>query len=300
MIPLVSVITVNYKQAEITRQMLQSLQNVTWPNLEVIVVDNASGSKSINQVCSEFSGITLIKSVLNRGFAGGNNLGILQAKGDFILLLNNDTEVEPDFIERLVETFSLDSSIGAVSPKIKYFDNPHIIQYAGYTELNPFNLRMKAYGSKQKDEGRWDKIKETPYAHGCAFMIKRSALEKVGMMYEKYFLYYEEHDWSISIRKAGFKIMYQPKSVVYHKESISVKKNSPLKTYYMNRNRILLMRRQFSLLKQIAPTLYLLLLSIPVKTAQYILKRQKAHLQAYLKAIFWNLSHTKNSIKWIG
>lgn len=295
--PLVSIITINYKQAEVTNQLLESLQKLHWQNIEIIVVDNASGEEDLNKLDTRWNKVSLIKSKSNLGFAGGNNLGIKQAKGDYILLLNNDTEVPPLFLEQMVELLESDPTIGAVSPKIKFFYDQQRIQYAGFTAMNPFTLRMNAIGSKQIDNGDYDEVKETHYAHGCSMMVPRKVIEKVGMMAEDYFLYYEEHDWCTKIKKAGYKIFYQPKSVVLHKESISVSKNSPMKTYYLNRNRILYMRRNLSWFNKLCSTLFLCFISIPKNIIAYLSRSEYDHLKAYSDAILWNLLGKKNQ-KW--
>ena len=158
-------------------------------------------------------------------------------------------------------------------------------------------LRMYAIGNKKPDSNIYDQIKETPYAHGCAMMVRREVINHVGLMPEEYFLYYEEHDWSASIRRFGYKIFYQPKSIVFHKESVSVQKESVLKTYYLNRNRILFMRRNFGLSSKIIASIYLLLISVPKNLLSFLLKREFGHLKAYVNALFWNISHA-NNLKW--
>ncbi len=298
--PFISIVTINYGQSKVTNQLLDSLQKLTWPNFEILIVDNNSENEDYKHINTAYSNTQLIRSDYNRGFAGGNNLGIKYAKGDYILLLNNDTEVVSGFIEPMVEIFDNEPDAGIVSPKIKFFYNPNYIQYAGFTPMNPFTLRMNAIGSKKNDDGSFDTVNETPFAHGCAMMIRADVIRKVGLMPEEYFLYYEEHDWSTSIRRAGYKIFYQPKSVVFHKESISVQKSSPLKTYYLNRNRILYMRRNFSVLNRIASWTYLLLVSIPVNLVRYILASDNKHLKAYRSAILWNFrdnSHIAPGLK---
>lgn len=285
----VSIITVNYKQAEVTNQLLASLQQLTWPEIEIIVVDNNSGRENADRIDTGYSNTRLIKNTQNLGFAGGNNVGIAVSTGKYILLLNNDTEVEPGFIEPMIELFEQNPDIGAVSPKIKFFHNPGIIQYAGFTRMNPFTLRMNAVGSRQPDNGLYDRSEETCFAHGCAMMVPRRVINEVGLMPEAYFLYYEEHDWSTAIKRKGYKIYYQPLSVVYHKESVSVQKDSLLKTYFLNRNRILYMRRNYTMFHRVAATFYLLLISVPKNMISFLVKRKHEHLKAYWSAMIWNI-----------
>jgi GT2 family glycosyltransferase len=182
----------------------------------------------------------------NLGFAGGNNWGIRQAKGEYIFIVNNDTEITPDLLHQLIAPFYKDPTIGVTSPKIKYFFEPGIIQYAGFNPMNPFTGRTSTVGDKEADNGQYDLSGPTFGAHGCAMMVKRGVIEKTGMFPEVFFLYYEEWDWSARIRKAGYKIWYTAEATIYHKESMSVGKQNPMKVYYHTRNRILYIRRNSS------------------------------------------------------
>lgn len=294
---LISIITINFNQSGVTNQLLKSLKKISWPNYEIIVIDNGSENEDYKNIDTSDPHVKLICKYKNLGFAGGNNVGLKAAKGDFLLLLNNDTEVAPDFIEPMVELFEKHTQAGAVSPKIKFFDQPELIQYAGYGRLNPFTLRLKGIGFKKYDDGSFDKVAQTNYAHGCAMMIPRHVLETVGKMTEDYFLYYEEHDWSAAISRKGFQIWYQPNSLVLHKESVSVKKGSVLKTYFINRNRILFMKRNLSFTQKLFSSLYLFLVSIPYNILKYALKKEFNHLKAYRDSIIWNINH-KTKEKW--
>ena len=289
--PTVSIITINYKQAIVTNQLLASLQKLTWPELDVIVVDNNSGQESTDKIDTGYSNTSLIINSENLGFAGGNNVGIKASSGEYILLLNNDTEVIPGLIEPMIELLEKDSRIGAVSPKIKFYHHPDLIQYAGFTPMHPLTLRMRAHGYKEQDQGQHDQGGETSFAHGCAMMIPRRVVSQVGMMPEEYFLYYEEHDWSTAIRRQGYKIYYEPRSLVYHKESVSVQGESLLKTYFLNRNRILYMRRNHPYFQRVVATLFLLLISIPKNMITYLVNQQGNHLKVYCQALIWNLSN---------
>ncbi|MEX0315067.1 MAG: glycosyltransferase family 2 protein [Allomuricauda sp.] len=289
--PLVSIITINYNESEVTLDMLQSLKGLTYPNIEVIVVDNASPNDNPDVIKEQFPEVCLIKSKENLGFAGGNNLGVKAAKGEFLLFINNDTIVPEGFIEPLVETLRGDETIGMVSPKIKFHWNPELIQYAGYTPMNHWTIRNSSIGYHQKDDGRFDTAGETESIHGAAMMVPRTVVDKVGMMTEIYFLYYEEHDWAEMIKRAGYKIYYQTKSNILHKESISTGKFSPLKTYYISRNRILFARRNFKPLQLGISLLFQCLVSIPKNSLQFLLKKELQHFKAFWKAISWNLTH---------
>ena len=289
--PLVSIITIKYNESGVTLEMLRSLSNLSYKNVEIIVIDNASPNDDPDVIKTEFPEVNLIKSPKNLGFAGGNNLGVKVAKGTYFLFINNDTIVPKNCIEPLVETLQNDAQIGMVSPKIKFHWNPTLIQYAGYTPMNHWTIRNNSIGYHQKDDGNFDVAGETASIHGAAMMVPRKVVEDVGMMTEIYFLYYEEHDWAEMIKRSGYKIYYQPKSYILHKESLSTGKFSPLKTYYIARNRIVFARRNFNAFQLFVSMLFQFFISIPKNTLTFILKRQFQHLNAFWKAILWNLSH---------
>lgn len=289
--PLVSIITINYNESQVTLEMLDSLQKSNYKNLEVIVVDNASPNDNPDRIKEEYPEINLIKSAENLGFAGGNNLGVKIATGEYLFFINNDTIVPENCIAPLVQTLQKDEKIGMVSPKIKFHWDSSLIQYAGYTAMNHWTIRNHSIGYHQKDDGSFDKEGETHSIHGAAMMVPRRVIDKVGMMTEIYFLYYEEHDWAEMVKRAGYTIYYQPKSYILHKESVSTGKFSPLKTYYIARNRILFARRNFNMLPLLISLLFQSMVSIPKNMLFFLAKRQFKHLIAFWKAITWNLKN---------
>jgi len=232
---------------------------------------------------------TLYLSDTNRGFAGGNNWGMDFAKGDFILIINNDTEVTPNLIEQLLIPFKIDNLTGIVCPKIKYFYDKNKIQYAGFSPMNPVTGRTRTIGNREEDRGQFDEMKPTSGAHGAAMMVKKQLIEKVGRFPEKFFLYYEEWDWATRALKAGYKIYYQGFATVYHKESISVGKLNPMKEYYLTRNRILYMRRNSSGLRLAAFTVFFALFTFPKTIVKHLIKGNLAFLKAFLRGINDNL-----------
>jgi len=289
--PKVSIITINFNQTEVTCQLLTSLQKVTYPNFEVIIVDNASVKDDPDPISTRFPEFQLVKSPVNLGFAGGNNLGILRSVGSYILLLNNDTEVDPGFLEPLVQRLEADSSIGMIGPKIRFHHSPEIIQFAGYSPMSGITLRQHLTGYRQKDTGQFDEPGETYATHGAAMMVPRRVIEKVGLMAEQYFLYYEEHDWCHRIRKAGFRAWYEPDSLVFHKESISTGKDSPFKTYYLTRNRILFARRNFRGGEKLLSLIYLGLIVTLKDSVTYLVKGQFKWVKSVIKGAIWHLTH---------
>lgn len=237
-----SVITVNYNGLKYTCELIDS---ITFSNdMEVIVVDNGTREDEASVIEQLYPNVIVIRSNKNLGFAGGNNLGIKAAKGKYLFLINNDTILDSSFNTKLL-TERLDSQpeIAIVCPKIRFSWSNRPIQFAGYTNLSTITLRNRAIGCGEEDHGQYDFPHPTPYAHGAAMLIKREALEKVGLMPECYFLYYEELDWSLMFTRSGYKIWYDPSCTVYHKESQTTGQNSPLRNYYITRNRLLFAQR---------------------------------------------------------
>jgi GT2 family glycosyltransferase len=280
--PLISVITINYNGLEHTRGMLASFRKISYPNVEIIVVDNAS-KEDPSILLEEFPEIILVKNPKNEGFAGGNNRGIEVAKGSYFFLINNDTEVSPNVMEGLLERADSSERVGMVCPKINYFDDPSIVQYAGFTNISLITGRGKGIGYLEKDQGQYQEPRITHLAHGAAMFIPRKVVEHVGMMAELYFLYYEEMDYCERIKKAGYEIWYEPSASILHKESMSVGKNSLLKTFYMSRNRWIYLRRNVEWPIFLFTSLYYFFVAIPKNFISHLFKGEFDHAQAYLK-----------------
>ena len=206
------------------------------------MVDNASNNQEAEVIAKRYPQVKVIQSGHNLGFAGGNNLGIQAAQGKYLFLVNNDTVFKDFNIQALIDRIESSTEIGVVCPKIRFAWGNNPIQFAGYTTLSKITVRNLAIGFGEDDHGQYDTAHPTPYAHGAAMLIRRDAIEKVGLMPKCYFLYYEELDWSMMFTRAGYQIWYEPKCTIYHKESQATGQNSPLRTYYLTRNRLLLVR----------------------------------------------------------
>jgi GT2 family glycosyltransferase len=215
-------------------------------DLEVIVVDNASEKDEASLISAKYPQVKVIRSSQNLGFAGGNNLGIKAAQGKYLFFINNDTIFKEFNVQALIDRLDSSPKIAVVCPKLRFSWGNNPIQFAGYTPLSKITVRNQAIGFSEEDHGQYDVPHPTPYAHGAAMLIKREAIDKVGLMPECYFLYYEELDWSMMFTRAGFEIWYDPACTVYHKESQATGQNSPLRTYYIVRNRLLLVKRNWN------------------------------------------------------
>ena len=254
----ISIITVNYNGLKDTCALIDSIPFNE--QMEVIVVDNASKKDEGAVVKERYPHVKVIQSTENLGFAGGNNLGIKASSGDYLFFINNDTVLHPEDwnLQALINRLDSSEQIGVVCPKIRFAWNNHPIQFAGYTPLSSITLRNHSIGFGEEDYGQHDTPHPTPYAHGAAMMVKRSVIEKVGMMPECFFLYYEELDWSMMISRAGYEIWYEPACTIYHKESQTTGQNSPLRTYYITRNRLLFVKRNYQGINKYLSYIYLI------------------------------------------
>jgi GT2 family glycosyltransferase len=294
--PLISIITLNYNQSAVTVDFLKSSLDLTYPNYEILVCDMASSDKPGDIIHPElYKNTRLLLSDKNLGFAAGNNWGMNQAKGDYFFIVNNDTILTSDILERLLQPFQDNPRIGVTCPKILYHSAPDTIQYAGFAPMNRYTGRTLAIGDHEKDRGQHDQPGPTSGAHGCAMLVKREVAEDTGRFPEKFFLYYEEWDWSARLLKKGYQIWYTADARIYHKESMSVGKANPMKLYYLTRNRILYMRRNSSGFPLWVFTAFFICFSLPKTTFLFLVRGQFAHLRNFLKGAFWNLNHDSSS-----
>lgn len=282
----VSIITVNYNGLKDTRELISSLRQHVSFSYELIVIDNGSKQNEAVLLQNQFPEIKTIRSEKNLGFAGGNNLGIKEARGEVLLFLNNDIVIQDNSIRFLIEYIkNAPSHIAGASPKILFASAPHLIQFAGYTPLSRVTLRNKLIGYLCQDNGEFDQPQFTPYLHGAAMCLKRRVIEQVGLMPEIYFLYYEELDWCAKITSSGYVLSYVPQAKVFHKESSSVGADSALKVYYMTRNRLLYAWRNRKGISFYFAIFYLIIFAFPKKIIKYLLQKKPASVKAIFRGI---------------
>ena len=249
------------------------------------MVDNASTQDEASIISEKYPHIKVIRSKQNLGFAGGNNLGIKEAKGKYILLINNDTYFKEFNIDSLIERLESSDKIGIVCPKLRFAWGYNPIQFTGYTPLSTITVRNQAIGFGEEDNSQYDTAHPTPYAHGAAMLIKRKAINKVGLMPECFFLYYEELDWSMMFTRAGYEIWYDPACTVYHKESQTTGQNSPLRTYYITRNRLLLVKRNYKGINKYLSYIYLIGIVAPRDIIKFTLQGRLDLVKAVYRGI---------------
>lgn len=294
-LPLISIITVNFNGLALTVELLNSIRRLDYKNVEVFVVDNASQDNPRDFLIGNYPEVNVINSSANLGFAGGNNLAVSEAKGRYLFFINNDAEITNGCLEKLVTIMESNPQIGVISPMLCYYNDspsqkPDLIQYAGATQVHALTARNRIIGEKEIDKGQYKAAQQTAYAHGAAMLVRKEVISDVGMMFEDFFLYYEELDWCERIRKKGYEIWIEPRAKVYHKESVTVGVLSPLKTYYLNRNRIFFMRRQFSRIQVSIFYLFLTLFTLPKNLTMFILRGEYQHAKVFIKAIIWNIN----------
>jgi GT2 family glycosyltransferase len=245
-VPTVAVIVLNWNGKADTLACLRSLAKLMYPEANVVVVDNGSADGSVAAIRSEFPTLAVLETGANLGFAEGNNVGIRHAMAhgaDYVLLLNNDTEVAPDLVGALLDAHKQFPRAGVIGPKMYYFDDPRRIWYAGGL-WDVSGQCFQQRGDGERDHGQYDTAGATEYVVGCAMFIPRPVLEHVGLLDPMFFLNYEEIDFGTRAKAAGYELVYAPGGRLWHKVSASFGgAESPLKVYYTFRNRLLWARR---------------------------------------------------------
>lgn len=277
---LLSVITVNYNGIAHTRKMLGSLEPIMKDGWEAIVVDNASSADEAGQLSESFPWAKCVRSGENLGFSGGNNLGADNAEGEYLFFVNNDVIFTSDCISPLLERIRGDRSIAAVSPRIRNLDGSY--NYAGCDEPDRFLMRIhyrtKLFPAQQVSS-------ETPLVHGAAVMVSSAALRAVGGWQEMYFLYSEEIDLSLQLRRRGYKLWYEPGAELLHVGSAAVGKKSALNCYYNSRNRLLLYRRNLRGWRKPYAIAYHLCITSLHNSLQFLARGERGLLKAYWEGI---------------
>jgi GT2 family glycosyltransferase len=242
-----AIIIVNWNQFNLTHDCIISLKNCDYGNFKIILVDNASEDKSGIKLINKFPDVVFIQNKKNLGFTGANNIGIKYAINHsfkFVMLLNNDTEVDKNFISPLINKLSNNSNVGAVQPVITNWHNRNRIWNFG-GKINKFTGQVQTI-NKGKKIDQINLKDETEWISGCCFVIKSEIIEKVGKLDNSYFVYFEDVDWSVRIVQAGYKLELEPKSLIYHHEGASWKNKKKSRegsispyTHYLNiRNHI--------------------------------------------------------------
>jgi GT2 family glycosyltransferase len=259
--PKVSIVLVNWKGLDDTLEALDSLQKITYPNYEVIVVDNDSGNDEAGAIEERFgSFVRILRNDKNYGFAKGCNTGIedaLPRDPQYILLLNNDTVVALDFLDQLIRVVESQDSVGVAGGKILAYENPRMVWFAGGHPID--YLRGKTPPRQEWVEtGQFNKTEEVEWLVGTFMLISRQLLDTVGMLDDRYFFGWEDVDLCVRASKRGFKVLYVPDSVIWHKgfSPGKEKRLSGKPVYYATRGRFLFTQKNATKLQFATSTLH--------------------------------------------
>lgn len=241
---LVSVVIVNWNGKHLLAECLDSVRDQQVSDLEIILVDNGSKDGSVQFVRGNYPDVVLVALEENRGFAGGNNEGIRRAKGRYIALLNNDTKVDHNWLRNLLESAELSKpSVGMWASKILSYHSPGVLDNVGLL-LYPDGLG-RGKGRLEADHGQYDGPAEAFFPSGCAALFRREVLDDTGLFDEEFFAYADDVDLGLRARLCGWSCRYVPSARVYHKYSASSSAYSPFKAFLVERNRILVLLRNF-------------------------------------------------------
>lgn len=253
----VYIIIVNWNGLSDTLECLQSIKKIDYPNYKIVIIDNGSKNNEAEAIKQKYPEVHLIKNKENRGFTLAANQGIefgLQKKADYILLLNNDTVVSPDFLSILVDYSKKHENVGAVGPKMLYYNSNKIWFNGGmvYWWIG-FNRHLERLKENSKSNVYFPL--EVDYVTGCCFLIKREVLKRVGKLDPIYITSYEDVDWCFRAKKLGYKNLVLPKAIIWHKVSAGwgekgTQRISRRQAYYYSRNAIIFARKHLSGIKK--------------------------------------------------
>jgi GT2 family glycosyltransferase len=244
----IAIVILTWNQKQVTLDCLASLHAQNYKDSTIILVDNGSRDGTADAVRAAYPQVTVIENGDNLGFAGGNNVGIrraLETNPDYVMLLNNDTTVEPDMLHQLLRVIEPDSTVGIVGPKMLYFDRPDTIWCAGNT-INWSTGETVRLQADQPDQCAADAVRPVDFITACAILLRRQVIERIGLLDPRFFIYYEETDWCARATEAGWRILYVPQARLYHKVSAAMGTTSPATDYYMVRNSFLFLSKHLT------------------------------------------------------
>lgn len=299
-LPFVSIIVPTYNGRKKIGRCLRSLQNINYQKYEIIAVDDCSEDGTPDYINKYFSRIKLILLSKNSGVAHARNEGMKKASGKYYCFVDDDNTVDPNFLMELVQTAESDRTIGFVGPKMLFYNNPKKIMFAG-SKINLLTSRTRYLGINETDRGQYDQAKETDHIPNV-WLVKRHVIDMIGVIDERYITHYEESDWALRAKVAGFKIVYCPKSVVYHdvpipnntSENIMLIRGNSSRQYYYSRNRIIFMKKFAPRLNYYAFLLFFNNIFLLIHLIIFIKSRRFDVVSSYLSGFFGGL---KQSIK---
>jgi GT2 family glycosyltransferase len=284
--PSIFAVIITWNQRDETLDCLASLRRATYANLRLIVVDNGSNDETAGAIRTQYPDAEILRNATNRGFAAAVNQGTRHALtqgAEFVLWLNNDTVVEPGALAALLAEAGR-TRAGILIPLITYFDQPKVVWSAG-AGINPLTLEIRANTLGAIDRGQWRDVIDRQHATACASLIPRATLEKVGLLDERFFYYYDDADYSLRVIRAGLRILLVPQARVLHKVArASGGVDTPYHRYWMGRSSVIYFRKHVHGWRWAVVAPYRLA-SAARTTARLVLERKRASAAAYLRGL---------------
>jgi hypothetical protein len=286
--PSVAVVVLNWNGTDDTLECLSSLALLDYPRYEIVVVDNGSRPSPRAIITQQFPTFTYIETGENLGYAGGNNVGIrhaLAAGHDYVFVLNNDTIVEPDVLRHAVAVAETDPSIGVVGVKIVAWDAPGRV-WVAYGEITYRQGLVRLIGYYGQDDGAFDTQRDVQWVPGTAMLIRRRALETVGLFDEEFFAYHEDVDWCTAAREKGFRVVFAPRPRIYHKghRSSGGKGYVTPRQYLAGRNMVLYVRKHATV-RQAAKFITFQVVTVPLQYVRRWLTGEQAGVTSKVRGM---------------
>lgn len=291
----VSIVIVNWNGRKWLDDNVKSLKKLKYQNFEVIFVDNGSEDESVAYMKNNLPGVRIIKNSKNLGFVGGNNIGYKKAKGEYLLLLNNDTVVSPNLLAPLVNLMDKDQSVGVIQPKIIFY-NSKLLQ-AGGSFLTYTGFLYHSGFTRDPSDPKFNRVTEVFSANGACMMVRKSVIDKIGLFDKDFFSYFEESDFCWRVWLSGYKVVYYPQVTVLHKGSqTSVRFGSGFVQYHSFKNRIcsLIKNLGFKGLLTILPIHLIICFFLSLT---FLIFGQFSRFLSIQKAILWNLINLKKTLE---
>lgn len=299
--PFVSIIILNYNGGDLVAHCLKSVLDLDYDNFEVVLLDNDSTDGSMDLLINTFTSeprLKMFRNGKNLGYAEGNNVGVQKSKGEYLVFLNNDVLVDPFFLTDLVDVMEKDPSVAAAQAKLMYMDHPKLFYSAGHY-LDYFGV-VHVLGEFEEDKGQYDRVYSMFGAHGAAFIVRHDIFLKAGGFDPDFFLLFEESDLCWRFWLMGYRVVFAPKAVAYHKHGYAHKRSSfgreASLTYFYVRNRLNSMLKNYSwprLLLFLPPHMILLLITLFMKINQ----RDYESGKSLIRAIRWNISNSGRTMQ---
>ena len=293
--PLVSIILSNYNGLKHLKECFDSLNNLDYQNFEIIFIDNCSQDKSVEFIKNNYPHVRIIQNEKDYGFSGANNIAAKQAKGEYIAFLNIDTVVDKNWLKELVKVAEKSKDIGIVVSKMYYYHNKTLINYAGGC-FDGYGKTLHI-GENQKDKNILNVERETFYACFAAALIKRRLYNKIELFDSIYYAYSEDLDLSWRAWISGYRVIYTPKSFIYHKIGQIIRtEKSPRKTFYYERNilRTILKNYESSTLIKVMPIYIGRRIGIIIRNTIRLRKNAFISVYIYIKSFLWNIIHFRS------